>query len=147
MVMKNTQLSVETLEGRLALKLAAVLSESSNQLPHDISERLRIAREAALRVRQPETQKATAAATGWQSSGTSASLRGGPTSSGPRWGRLMAWLPLLALALGLYLISHENSQSQVAAAADVDAVLLADDLPLDAYSDAGFLEFLKLPAQ
>jgi hypothetical protein len=54
-------------------------------------------------------------------------------------------LPLLVLALGLYLIQQEHGRSQVSAAADVDAILLADDLPPDAYSDAGFLEFLKLP--
>lgn len=136
---KHTQLSVETLEGRLALKLAGVLSESTHQLPHDITERLRIARETALKTRRPETQ----AVSGWQSQGSSAVLKGGP-STGSRW---MAWLPLLVLAFGLYLIQHEHLRSQVSAAADVDALLLADDLPPDAYSDAGFLEFLKLSPQ
>ncbi len=138
---KHTQLSVETLEGRLALKLAGVLSESTQQLPHDITERLRVARESALRAHRPETQ----AATDWQHQGSSLVLKGGPTGS--RWSRWAAWLPLLVLAIGLYLIQHEHRQSQVSAAADVDAVLLADDLPPDAYSDAGFVEFLKLPPQ
>jgi hypothetical protein len=34
---------------------------------------------------------------------------------------------------------------QIQAAAEVDAVLLADDLPPEAYADPGFGEFLKLP--
>lgn len=139
MIHTPSSLPVETLEGRLALKLTAALSESSDQVPHDISERLRMARENALRVRRPELATATA----WQGAGGSASLLGGESKN--RFSRLMVWLPLLVLALGLYLIQQEHGQSQVSAAADVDAILLADDLPPDAYSDAGFLEFLKLP--
>ncbi|MES2887433.1 MAG: DUF3619 family protein [Pseudomonadota bacterium] len=139
MIHTPTSLPVETLEARLALKLAAALSESSAAVPHDISERLRTARENALRVRRPEG----VVASGWQRSGNSAVLTGEPSKH--RFSRLMVWLPLIILAVGLYLIRQEHGQSQVSAAADVDAVLLADDLPPDAYSDAGFLEFLKLP--
>jgi hypothetical protein len=36
-------------------------------------------------------------------------------------------------------------QEQVDAAAEIDAALLADDLPPAAYSDPGFLAFLKNP--
>ncbi len=55
----------------------------------------------------------------------------------------MGLLPLIALVAGIYFIQHIHTQSQVSAAAEVDVELLADDLPPDAYSDAGFLEFLK----
>ncbi len=137
--MKNAQFSTEAIEGRVALELTRALSESTRQMPHDISERLRVAREAALRVQKPE------AAQTWIQSGQAA-LMHGSGDTGPKWARWALWLPVLVLACGIYLIQAAHQQSQVSAAADVDAILLADDLPPDAYSDAGFLEFLKLPS-
>jgi hypothetical protein len=52
-------------------------------------------------------------------------------------------LPLLLLVLGLMLIQHLHNQAEIHAAAEVDAALLADDLPPEAYSDPGFVVFLK----
>ena len=54
-------------------------------------------------------------------------------------------LPILALAAGLFLIQHLHTQAQIEAAAQIDVELLADDLPPEAYNDAGFVEFLKNP--
>jgi hypothetical protein len=54
-------------------------------------------------------------------------------------------VPLLVLVAGLMLISQWTVREQVLAAADVDTVLLSDDLPPDAYADPGFTEFLKSP--
>jgi hypothetical protein len=51
----------------------------------------------------------------------------------------------VALIGGLLLIDHLQTNEQIAAAAEVDAALLSDSLPPDAYSDAGFVEFLKTP--
>ena len=50
---------------------------------------------------------------------------------------------LLALVAGLMLIQSENTQRQIAAAVEVDTDLLLDELPPSAYSDPGFVEFLK----
>lgn len=137
--MKKTQLYSDAVEARLALKIAAELSRSSAELPHDISERLRVAREAAVKRRRPETVKQTAAANAWFRAGSSAVMGSGP--GGSRW--FLAAIPLIALVAGLFLVEHVHLQSQVSAAAELDADLLADDLPPDAYGDAGFLEFLK----
>lgn len=140
--MKKTQLSVETLEARLALKLAGELSRSASELPHDISERLRVARETAIRNRRLEAAPEPAFAKAWFVSGSAATLQPDPSSSpGTRW--VMGLLPLIALVAGIYFIQHIHARSQVSAAAEVDVELLADDLPPDAYSDAGFVEFLK----
>jgi hypothetical protein len=49
------------------------------------------------------------------------------------------------LTAGLVLIERLNNHEQIYAAAEIDAVLLADELPPSAYSDPGFGEFLKLP--
>ena len=54
-------------------------------------------------------------------------------------------LPLLALVGGLVLIQHSQTRAQIRTAAEVDAALLADDLPPAAYGDDGFVEFLKTP--
>jgi hypothetical protein len=54
-------------------------------------------------------------------------------------------LPLLALVGGLLLIDRLQTDAQISVAAEVDAALLADTLPPTAYSDVGFVEFLKTP--
>jgi hypothetical protein len=58
---------------------------------------------------------------------------------------MAALLPLLVLLIGLVFIDQWNLREQVLAAADIDAVLLADDLPPAAYSDPGFAEYLRSP--
>ena len=72
-----------------------------------------------------------------------AAILGG--GSGSWWVKLASVLPLVALAGGLMLIQSWQTSAQISVAADIDAALLADDLPPKAYSDAGFVEFLKTP--
>ena len=55
-------------------------------------------------------------------------------------------LPLVALVGGLVLIQEWQARTQVSVAAEVDEALLGDDLPINAYRDPGFAEFLKAPA-
>ena len=74
-----------------------------------------------------------------------ATLGGSSPERGRWWLRLGSLLPLLLLVAGLLLIGHLHEQSQISAAAEIDADLLADDLPPGAYTDAGFAEFLKAP--
>ncbi len=125
-----------TAEARYALRVAARLNEASAALPAEISERLRFAREQALaKARAVQREPAAAAA----ASGGALSLRGG------WWPRLAAALPILALAAGLVLVQQDQREEQLRAAAEIDAALLADDLPPAAYSDPGFAEFLKTP--
>lgn len=134
----------EAIEARFALRAAAHLTAQADALPQDISERLRVAREQALeraRTARRETAPETATSTGpvltWPGQGA-----GGDGGSG-WWVKLGAILPLLVLLAGLMLIQDWHGSNQVAAAAEVDASLLADDLPPSAYSDPGFVEFLK----
>jgi hypothetical protein len=121
-------------ETRFGRALASRLDGSS--VGADIAERLRVARQQAVqlaRVRRLALQPArqttlhsngTLAASGW-------------------WIRLGTVLPALALVVGLLGIEEWQERTQIAAAAEIDAALLADDVPLDAYADAGFIEFLK----
>jgi|RhisoiCoNPM_1038542.scaffolds.fasta_scaffold00065_2 hypothetical protein len=125
-----------TLEARYALRVAARLSERSDELPHDIGERLRFAREQALARARVAREAASSAAR----SGGAAVLGGG------WWPRLAAALPVLALAAALVLVQTDQQDEQLRAAVETDAALLADDLPPSAYTDPGFAEFLKAPA-
>jgi hypothetical protein len=50
---------------------------------------------------------------------------------------------VVVLVCGLVLIDHANRSSSIHAAAEVDAVLLADELPRGRLLRPGFAEFLK----
>lgn len=133
----------DTIEARFGARLAASLSQRAADVPHDISERLRISREqavtAAMRVR---AARATHSRTVISVSAHGAAVLG---RGRPVWLQLASWLPLALLVAGLVLIQQWSEREQVLAAAEIDAVLLADDLPPAAWSDPGFREFLKAP--
>lgn len=124
-------------ESRFARRVARHLDAAGEALPHDISQRLRFAREQALRAARVAAIRQAQAATATLRDGTMA-LRGLPWP----W-RVASWLPLVVLLGGLYLIGQVHRSQQIHAAAEVDAVLLADELPPAAYTDPGFAEYLK----
>jgi hypothetical protein len=134
----------EVLQNRFALRVAAALTEHQSSQPrHDVDERLRFAREQALaRAREARRVQAAPAVL---SAGGGAAILGGPEAgaAAPWWLRLSSLLPLAVLLAGLLLIDHHYTQSKIEAAAEVDAALLADDLPPEAYRDPGFAEFLR----
>jgi hypothetical protein len=131
---------IEALQARIGLRLAARLTEQSRGLPGDISERLRVAHDQAMQRARGARMLSPVAAPALART-SSGSVAVGPDT--PWWLRLVSATPLLLLLAGLLLIQHTHELSQIRAAAEVDADLLADDLPPDAYSDPGFFEFLK----
>ena len=135
----------QALEQRFAACMAAGLSSQAAAVPHDISERLRVAREQAIvRAREARRVQAPAAAPATVVAGHargSLLMGGGPAW----WQRLASVVPLAVLVAGLLLIQQQVVSEQVEAAAEIDSSLLADDLPPDAYSDPGFAEYLKVP--
>jgi hypothetical protein len=134
-------LELEALETRFASRVAGRLSDHAGALGADIGERLRFAREQAL-VRAAAARTALSAETQLLGQTGGSALLGGGSSW---WVRVASVLPLVVLVGGLLLIQHWQTQAQIAVAAEVDAALLADDLPPEAYGDAGFVEFLKTP--
>ena len=135
---------LEALEARLAFRLTARLTERTANLSADVSERLRFAREQALARAREARSTQTAESVVATGKGATLSLGRGNGGSG-WWVQLAAMIPLVALVGGLVLIQQMHDRSQIAAAAEIDASLLADDLPPSAYSDPGFVEFLKAP--
>ena len=136
------------IEARFGLRVTALLNERASD--HDIDERLRISRERALERARARRQTAPQAATAVlpQIVGVSASgaALAGRTPS-DWWGRLASAVPILLLFAALVAIDTWQESLQVNAAADVDAALLTDDLPPEAYSDPGFAEFLRSPQE
>lgn len=135
----------EALQTRLAARVAGALSARTTELPRDISERLRAAREQALSLAHARLQaNASGAPSLVGRSAGGAALLAHPSSW---WLKAAAGLPVLVLVAGLVLIDRWNSLEQVQAAAEIDAMLLADELPPGAYVDPGFVEYLKTPPQ
>ena len=78
-------------------------------------------------------------------SGTGSLGRGGGLAL---WKKtLLSALPILILVAGLIAISEWSEMEQADEAADVDAAMLEDDVPLSAYADRGFGVFLKNTGQ
>jgi hypothetical protein len=129
-------LDQDLVEARLAARLASALRESSEQIPADVQERLRFARQQAM-ARVP-------AKSGSTSAGRTA---GGALMLGRLhlwWPRLGALLPVLVLAFGAWLVDDARQRDEQRVAVAIDVALLADDLPPEAYADPGFVAFLKL---
>jgi hypothetical protein len=144
--LRRTELPApQAVETRLAARLAGAVAEQAEQLPRDIAERLRVGREqAVLRARETRSARQDAAAPATAVVGLSrgAALLGRPV---PWWQRAASVLPLVVLVVGLLAVQRFSEREQVLAAAEVDTMLLTDDLPPDAYADPGFGEFLRSP--
>lgn len=129
----------EALQARFGRRIAADLSAClAMQMTPDIEARLRFSREQALRARPR-----VAAAPAVIGQGNTAALGGPNDPTTPWWLRLSALAPLVVLLAGLAWIDHRYDRSQIEAAAEVDAEILSDVLPPDAYRDPGFVEYLK----
>lgn len=96
------------------------------------AERLRAAREQALSRQRAELSPVLA----WADN-VAGSFGG--------WGgfSMRLLVPLLALALGASAVYTWQQQQLIAEVEEIDALLLTDELPLDAYLDRNFQNWLK----
>ena len=132
----------DILQERFALKAAAYLSVSAADLPYEVSERLRAARAQAVAKRK--IGKLQAAGGTINAGGASAALLWGNSGDGLGWwGRIGSFVPLIALVVGMLTINVVQNDNRAQELAEVDAALLIDDLPPAAFSDPGFVQFLK----
>jgi len=128
--------NVHPLIDQFGARIANQLDAATQQLPHDVSERLRAARTQALAKRRVDETEAAGSVT---SQGGSAVLGGGFGL----WGRAASWLPLVALTVGLVGIGTLQDQMRATEIAEVDVELLTGELPTTAYTDPGFAQYLK----
>lgn len=128
---------------QLGQKLAQGLHATA--LPHDVSERLRIARQqavakASLMQKRASAQPQEELAYSAQLSSASSTR---PPKSSKMWLGLGSAIPLLSLVVGLVYLSGFHSQQWLNEISRIDTALLADELPPDAFTDPGFLAYLK----
>lgn len=128
-----------TEEDLLARSLIQQLDLATQDIGHDISERLRVARRLALSAR-PEPVRLLNYRTALQSHGSAQ----GPGEGLNLWRILASALPLIVLVLGLVLVQIVQQELVEDYLATVDSAILLDDLPPDAYTDPGFVQFLKI---
>ena len=115
---------------------AALLTQGAQSLPAGIKDRLHAARMKALSVRKLEKVFA-------QKPVFAGSMGNYSSGSNSLWDTVGWGAPLVVLVFGLIGIAQWQNDSRIIDIAEVDAALLTDDVPPDAYADSGFLAFLK----
>jgi hypothetical protein len=118
------------------------LTDSADSLPHDITERLKAVRAQAVAKRKIVSLQVSAAGSVAISGGESALELGGP--DGGWFNRVASLIPLLALVAGLVSIAVLQDDDITRELAEVDAELLTDDLPPAAFTDPGFVQYLRV---
>jgi hypothetical protein len=119
--------------------IAARLSEGAEDLPYNVSERLKAARAQAVSKRKIISLQVAQVVS---ASGGEAALQFGGQEDG-FWSRIVSLLPLLALVVGLVSIAISQDELRARELAEVDAELLTDELPPSAYVDPGFAQYLR----
>lgn len=123
-------------ESDLARRVVGSLSASAHEIDSAVAERLRCARERALAVQRPVRWQS-----GWLQRGLALRLR---------WVRAPV---LRATATALLLLAvfvagdYWSTLSRINERQAIDAALLMDDLPIDAYLDPDFKAWLSRESQ
>ncbi len=125
-----------TNEPQFGNRVRRVLTEGA-RVDARIAERLRAARERALERRRVAPSVAVAPAQELSASGVLSRLGGFGGLS------LRVVLPMLVLVAGLFAIWSWQEDQRANDVEEIDAMLLTDDLPIDAYLDKGFETWLR----
>jgi Na+-translocating ferredoxin:NAD+ oxidoreductase RnfG subunit len=130
-----------------AYKVRHALNEQLDDLPAATTDRLAAARQAAMarkKAHVPAKLAQRAARVGF------AGKVGALFSSSFNFsamGRAGAILPLLALVAALAGVYQYEEERRIAELAEIDAAVLSDELPLTAYLDHGFNQYLAQRGQ
>ena len=121
-------------QDELGLRIAKLLDESTDTLSQEQRERLSAARRLALSRHRTQAAPAPALVPSWA----------GPVArfTERRVFGVQYLIPIAALVLGLAGVAymHTGTSSDIA---DIDAGLLSDELPINAYLDQDFASWLK----
>jgi hypothetical protein len=141
---------LEKKENDFALKVIRALDENTSNIPAVAADRLAEARRAAIARKKPEKVAVAMTAPAFTpvlaGAGATLSMGDGGAHGKKGWfarlgGLGLVW-PLAALAIGIAGIAYWEDQQRKAELADIDAAMLSDSLPLDAYLDHGFNAYL-----
>ncbi|CAG4908169.1 DUF3619 family protein [Paraburkholderia gardini] len=140
----------DTKELEFARQLRRALDETTAALPSATVDRLAAARRTALARKKPEPATVPVFAPAFAGAAAGMAAHAPSPESGtagkPRRSPLrrfaLAW-PLAALVVSLVGIAYWEDLQRTAELADIDAAMLSDDLPLNAYLDHGFNAYLS----
>ena len=117
-------------EEGLAKKFIAHLNQGADGLDNQVQKRLQAARQRALETYvQPSHNFVLAGNHGANHSRSHSPFR--------------TWVSLAVLILGLLTVTYWQTSQDMDDGSEIDAPLLAHDLPLDAFSDTGFDTWLE----
>jgi hypothetical protein len=142
MIMKTFQRPFE--HDLIGKKVAQQLNHSLQDVPYDIKERLKVARLQAVQTKKLAGVVRTQ--TLWSRLGRDAVLQwGGHDNEGFHLWAIALFLVLLVVGmLGVASMQEDHYTQEVAA---IDTVLLTDSVPPTAYTDPGFVMFLRMHAE
>ncbi|NYE59132.1 hypothetical protein FHW58_000284 [Duganella sp. 1224] len=124
-----------------AYKVRHALNEQLDALPAATTDRLAQARKQALARKKADAPAAV------RVTRTEPALAGGGLGgffAQFNWlGRVSMVVPALALIIGMVGIYQYEQQERIADLAEIDAAVLSDELPLNAYLDHGFNAYLS----
>ncbi|CAH2793166.1 MAG: Putative transmembrane protein [uncultured Caballeronia sp.] len=143
--------ALESKENEFALRLVRALEENASHIPAAAVDRLAQARRAAIARKKPEKVAVAVSAPAFTPAlaGAGSTLATGGAGEEHRARSLLARLgglglawPLAALIIGIASIAYWEGQQRKAELADIDAAMMSDSLPIDAYLDHGFNAYL-----
>jgi hypothetical protein len=125
-------------ELNFAYKVRHALNENLENLPASTTEKLASARKIAVHRKKKES-RLLAFVPRSAFAGAMGTIVDAPLS----WlSRVGLAIPMIVLAVGLTGIYQFEQERRISDIADIDAAVLADELPLSAYLDHGFNAFL-----
>jgi len=139
-MINSLQNRADILQERFALKAASYLTAGTMHIPYEISERLRAARAQAVSKRKIAGTQTPGSVV---NSGSGAALTWGSNDGLNWWSGIGSVVPLIALVVGLLTINSVQNDNRAKEIAEVDSALLTDELPPAAFTDPGFVQFLK----
>jgi hypothetical protein len=120
----------------LAYKVRHALNENLDALPVSTTERLAAARALALSRKKADAPRQV-------QPGKRPLFDFNALFTGPSLARIAVAVPMLALVIGMGGVYQYEQQQRLAAMAEIDAAVLADELPLTAYLDHGFNAYVE----
>lgn len=130
-------------QDRFGWQVRQWLNRSAMEVTPSVQNRLELARKQALARQRKATRQAL----------IDQSLRNTERfarKAGARVGSFEGWfagmgaaVPALAVVLGLFFLSDAQLNGEARRMADIDAMVLGDELPISAYLDDGFSAFLR----
>jgi hypothetical protein len=118
-------------------RIRQILNQGSHELSPKVAQKLAQARELALS--RQRTEKVGVLR--WADN-----VLGAEAGEAPAWQWARVLVPGAALIVAVAGIYNWQEKQRLAEIVEIDAQLLTDDLPIDAYLDRGFQNFLKTRA-